>query len=102
MLDGHAAMAEVDLAAYSNAVATTATALIYSVHLSVRCEATKRRDEIDAVIEHAVQTAKGNVPVIIAGWLLPRAQKAQAFSVATCFAWRTAHGERQIATTWSE
>lgn len=48
MLDGNAAFAELCLDA-----AGKRTALLYCLHLSVRCEASKRRDEVAAVLEHA-------------------------------------------------
>lgn len=60
MLDGHAAFAEVALDA-------TTSALLYSVHLSVRCEATKRRDEVAAVVEHARTHGMPHVLTIVAG-----------------------------------
>ena len=68
MHDGHAAMVEVDMSSYRAAAAPSL--LVYSVHLSVRCNATKRRDEIVAVLRDAAtrqRAASGARPVIIAG-----------------------------------
>jgi hypothetical protein len=57
---GHAAFAEVSLSSPANADSNSitpgqgpATALVYSVHLSVRCPAATRRFEVEAVLAHA-------------------------------------------------
>jgi len=65
MLDGFAAHAEV-------ALSNGAPLLVYSLHLSVRCVASKRHDEVQAVIAHArakqAAAAGGTpLPVLIAG-----------------------------------
>ena len=79
MLDGHAAFAEVDLGAATSSAKEPKSALLYTLHLSVRCEASKRRDEVDAVLRHAASltntsTAAGetapasdSAPILIAG-----------------------------------
>jgi len=60
MLDGHAAFAELDLGA-------GASAYVYSVHLSVRCPGSKRRDEVGAVLQHVASLGEPHKLTLIAG-----------------------------------
>lgn len=60
MLDGNAAFAEVELDGATSA-------LVYSLHLSVRCEASKRRDEVASVVDHAHAQRMPHALTLIAG-----------------------------------
>ena len=64
MLNGHAAFAEVSLSTGSGPVASAA---VYCVHLSVRCEPATRRREIEAVLRHAKDEVGHGLPTFIAG-----------------------------------
>ena len=66
MLDGHAAFAEVDLSAAATPNARRRL-LVYTLHLSVRCEASKRREEVEAVLHDAAGRAAADAPMIVCG-----------------------------------
>ena len=75
MLDGHAAFAEIALddehkTARKSTLQQPRSVAIYSVHLSVRCEAHKRRREVEAVLRHARhahQAPATGIPTFIVG-----------------------------------
>ena len=64
MLDGHAAFAEVDL---SSAAPGAPNLLLYTLHLSVRCEASKRMHEVEAVIKDVAARGALGLPSIVCG-----------------------------------
>ena len=58
MLDGHAAFAELSLGTHAGALC------VYSAHLSVRCDASKRRREMEALLRHARDAAAGGAVLV--------------------------------------
>jgi endonuclease/exonuclease/phosphatase family metal-dependent hydrolase len=71
MLDGHAAFAEIALPLPASSVpaagsltSSVFSALVYSVHLSVRCEGAKRCAEVGAVLSHVAERRRAGVEAV--------------------------------------